>query len=50
MILHQSGFWFTVFLTEMYRTHVAMAKFEFHVHKAEVENVKSLIIINQEKI
>ena len=41
MILHQSGFWFTVFLTEMQRTRVAMAKFEFHVHKAEVENVKS---------
>ena len=43
MILHQSGFWFTVFLTEMQRTRVAMAKFEFHVHKAEVENVKVLI-------
>ena len=41
MILHQSGFWFTVFLTEMQRTRVAMAKFEFHVHKAEVEDVKS---------
>ena len=24
----------------MQRTHIAMAKFEFHVHKAEVEDVK----------
>jgi len=39
MILHQYGFWFTVFLTEMQRTRVAMAKFEFHAHKAEAENV-----------
>ena len=41
MILHQSGLWFTVFLTEMQRTCVSMAKFEFHVHKAEVKNIKS---------
>ena len=39
---YQSGFWFT----EMQRTGVAMAKFEFHVHKAEVEMSKVLIIIN----
>ena len=25
----------------MQRIHIAMAKFELHVHKAEVENVKS---------
>jgi len=25
----------------MQRTHVAVTKFEFHVHKAEVENFKS---------
>ena len=39
MILHQPGFWLPVFSTEMQRIRVAMAKFEFHVHKAEVENV-----------
>jgi len=39
MILHLSGFWFTVFLTEMQRTRIAIAKFEFHLHKAK--NVKS---------
>ena len=41
MILHQSGFWFTIYLTERQRTHIAMTKFEFHEHKAEVENIKS---------